>query len=424
MFFTENIRVKLSDIHLYTGMLLAFWLSLDRNFIPFLSFIWLLLGLLTLPRGLFRISRIRWKYVALFALFYLLYVISVSYSDSCQSAWFGLEVKLPLLFFPLFTASLLLSGKGKRVDRILMAFVAGNLLASLICIGAAFFGHSYFEPSHFHYSDLSYFDLHPSYFALYLTFSMAVLLFHFLPHYSFRHRPVKFWLSIGALLFMFIMVLLLSSRTGILAVSLLVMLKVFHFILTQKRLNAAVKTITVILVVGILSFSAYTNQRVQKLFRSVASIAEPVEELKSFENLSSSQARLYIWKSGFSLLKDHWLFGVGSGDVKSQITAKINELLDSEQHMKINFNAHNQFLDTFLAVGLPGFLILLALIIWPGIVAIRNNDWLLLSLVLILAVHLFFESMLNRQAGVVFAALFLPLLFVIRQPYKSTRQNS
>jgi len=93
---------------------------------------------------------------------------------------------------------------------------------------------------------------------------------------------------------------------------------------------------------------------------------------------------------------------------------KAKELFGPDINLKRHYNAHNQYIDTFVALGLPGLLVLLALLLWPFIYAIKKGHYLLLSLVLILLVSLFFESMINRQAGVMFFAFFLPMIFGLR----------
>lgn len=412
MIFQQKIRLELSQAHFILALVLVFWLPLYRSFIPFLSFIWLFVGLFTIPPQVFKLPRIRWGYVVLFALFYLLHLLSVVYSQNKSAAWFDLEVKLPLLFFPFFTVLLLAVNTKQRIDALLFSFVLGNLVASLICLGAALLGSEGFDPGAFLYQNLSFFKLHPSYFSLYLTFSMAILLFYFLPA-SATQSPSKTMLVIFTSLLMFLMVILLSSRAGILAAFMVMMLKAVQLIFSFTKVKPAVKGLVLIGVAALLFYPVFSNTRVQELFRDIGVVRTGT--MHSEERLSSGHSRVFFWRSSIQILKEHWITGVGTGDVSAVVTENTNKMLPSDKQLERNFNAHNQFLESFLALGVIGFLALMALIVWPAVIAIKNKNWLLMALVLILFLNLLFESMINRQAGVIFFAFFLPLLFGINQ---------
>ena len=403
---TSFTQDKIEKIHYWLGLLLIFWLPLDSNYIPALSTFWILTGALTLRRNYFNTSKLRWNYVLLFFVFYLLHVISVLYSSDTGVAWFDLEIKLPLLFFPLLSALLLIKGNNKRRENLLLAFVVGNFVAILICLGFALWGHDYLASSNFQYTELSYFH-HPSYFAMYLAFALAILLFYFLPRYQKKGQGN----GIGVILFLsFVLagfIILLSSRAGILALFIVVLLKIIHFI-SYLEIKTYLKYGIFFLMLGILVFVASKNQRVQKgvdNFKTIVSAENPDSDLNSMH------VRYIIWKSGIKILQNHGIIGVGNGDVKNRLMSKADELYGQDVDLKHHYNAHNQFLDSFLALGIPGLLVLLLLIFWPGVYAIKKGQYLLLSLALILFVSLFFESMVNRQAGVVFFAFFLPLMF-------------
>ncbi|MGM0613101.1 MAG: O-antigen ligase family protein [Bacteroidota bacterium] len=400
------IRDKIETFHCWIGLLLIFWLPLDKNYIPFLSFIWVLTGVITLHRDYIKNKVLRWKYLVLFFAFYILHIISVFYSNDTDAAWFDLEIKLPLFFFPLLSTLLILRGKTKRRENFLRAFVLGNFVAILICLGYAFWGHDQLAMSNFLYVKLSYFH-HPSYFALYLAFAFAILLFYFIPRYNKKEHVGRIVIIYLLSVFLAGFIILLSSRAGILVLFLLVVLKIIHFISAMK-MNTYVKFGVFFLLLVILVFSASQNQRVQKGLNNFKKISSG-EKMNS--DLNSMKVRFILWKSGIEIAKGHWATGVGNGDVKDELMHKAKELFGPDINLKRHYNAHNQYIDTFVALGLPGLLILLALLLWPLIYAIKKKNYLLLSLVLILFVSLFFESMINRQAGVVFFAFFLPLFF-------------
>ena len=81
-------------------------------------------------------------------------------------------------------------------------------------------------------------------------------------------------------------------------------------------------------------------------------------------------------------------------------------------------NAHNQFIQTFISIGVLGFLTLLASIIIPMIYAIKRNNMIYVFFLLLFFINILVESMLENQAGVVFYAFFSSFLLMVS--YKKT----
>jgi len=114
-----------------------------------------------------------------------------------------------------------------------------------------------------------------------------------------------------------------------------------------------------------------------------------------------------MWGRALEIIKDATLLGVGTGDVKD----KLQENAEIEGYSIIkdrNFNVHNQYLETWMGIGVVGFIILLLLFFVP--LFFRSRHYLLPYLVIILSTSFLFESMLNRLAGVMFFSFFLSLL--------------
>ena len=76
-------------------------------------------------------------------------------------------------------------------------------------------------------------------------------------------------------------------------------------------------------------------------------------------------------------------------------------------------NAHNQFSDTIIAVGVIGFILYITMLSMPIYLWIKNKkiDILFLSLTFIMAFNSLFESVLERQMGIMFFVFFYFLLF-------------
>jgi len=124
----------------------------------------------------------------------------------------------------------------------------------------------------------------------------------------------------------------------------------------------------------------------------------------------STGSRILVWQSGWQIIQEHPFFGVGTGDVK-------DALLEEYSHKGIKYaysrrlNAHNQYLQTYLSVGLIGFLVLVAMLVWPGILAFRRKNYIYFFFILLVSMNILVESMFECQAGIVFYAFFNAVLF-------------
>jgi O-antigen ligase len=110
------------------------------------------------------------------------------------------------------------------------------------------------------------------------------------------------------------------------------------------------------------------------------------------------------------IIREHPLSGVGTGDVKDALLEKYNEkgMTDAFSH---RLNAHNQFLQTGIAIGIAGMTVLIGMFILALIYAIKNRNIVYLLFLGINAVNFLFESILETQNGVVFYAFFNAFLF-------------
>jgi O-antigen ligase len=128
-------------------------------------------------------------------------------------------------------------------------------------------------------------------------------------------------------------------------------------------------------------------------------------------------ARVEIWKVSLELIRKNLFFGVGTGDVKD-ILLESYRRNGLEPVFLQKLNAHNQYFQTFIALGFFGFTLLALMLLIPAILALKHHEYLYFAFISIIAINLLFESMLENQAGVVFYAFFNVLLFAVIQQAK------
>jgi O-antigen ligase len=129
--------------------------------------------------------------------------------------------------------------------------------------------------------------------------------------------------------------------------------------------------------------------------------------------MSGNQVRLVVWTVTGEIILEH-PFGVGLGNLEDEMQKKLAALNQTEL-MEKNYNPHNQFLQIFAEIGLIGILIFMVLLFFAIRQARKNKDALYVFLVFSLMMNCLFESMLQRQSGIVFYIVFIALFATVLQ---------
>jgi len=115
--------------------------------------------------------------------------------------------------------------------------------------------------------------------------------------------------------------------------------------------------------------------------------------------------RLKLWEVGLTIFKNHWIFGVGTGDIQQEFvllsqTGQLHFL-----HNKI-LRTHQQYISIAIQLGIIGLLLLILLTFYPLICAIKQKDILFIIFALLLIISMLYEDTLESQVGVSFFAIF------------------
>jgi O-antigen ligase len=255
--------------------------------------------------------------------------------------------------------------------------------------------------NYFFYQHLSVF-MHPAYFSMYISLSF-IIIFYLAKNGCFENNKAEKVLFYSISLFFLGFIYLLFSKAGIFVV-IFILICFFIYFLKQKA-NILMKILFFIFVALFIVVNFKYNDRMNILIKEYRATEF---ELKNYK-LTSDDDRLNIWLSSFDVIKNNFLFGVGNGDVEDELKI-VYEKHNMRAAIDKSLNAHNQFLETFLALGFIGFSIIVAILIIPLINAIKKRNILLLAFVVIIVFNFIFESMLNTQAGVVFFAFFFSFL--------------
>ncbi len=342
-----------------------------------------------------------------FFLLILLYIAGFFYSENIASGKFELEKKSLMLLFPLyaFTSDPRIYDK-KILRDILLAYLTGLLIISIYDIVLAVIDYTHIKSkSVFYYSRLSR-NQHPSYLALYSVFAIAA---------SFRLAisEVIFpkWLRIALMLntiWLLLFVILLSSKAGILSLFIVVFMSV-SFLIIRVPIKTWLRYFVIIFLSGLILASMFSGN-IRTRLSSLSNINLSGSELNSSDNADGVVVRILCMEVAWEQFLESPLFGTGTGDYHKKTNTKLTDKNLIEVFGGFR-NAHNQYLQTAVTIGIAGFVALLMYLIFPLIALHRELPWLFLLFVIIVAFNLIFESMLEKQAGVFFIIFFHTMLY-------------
>ncbi len=344
-------------------------------------------------------------------LLYFITAISIFYSDNTETKY--LEQRASLIGFPLIFLTTTLDNISYK--KIGLFFVKGCLVAAILCYLNAFYnsfsiieGKLLFQPVvneefSFFYSVVrdgnyffsSFFSIfHDTiYFAIYLNMAISIILSFSL----WRDNKLYFLL----LLIFSLTIFQLSSKIGIITC-----FAIFSIYLLTKITNFYTKIgfLVLILFVG-FSFFQF-NPRGKSMIKKFEKEGFHINPKERF----GYTLRLMSWDAAMELIKENTVFGVGIGDVQPELNTRYR----TKGYMTPlgnNFNAHNQFFQTFLESGIIGFILLLLMLnnLYKKELFFNQEAFFNLSFLIIIILSFLFESVLNRYSGISFFMFFYSL---------------
>ncbi len=362
--------------------------------------------------------------VALLSLLYLLHVFGLFFTSDIANGLFYLEVKMSLLFVPLalFFRRYLYQEKKMLFARVFILACLFSMFLSLFRAYMVFIETGDYQA--FFYDNLSD-KIHPSYLAIYFITAFFLLTEFKAKDLFFMHKAsVSFKL---VLVFLFIaFIILLASKAAILSFVFVLIVYLYrklreknikHYLIWCLISIVIAFQIILIIKIPILNkrFTSMYNVSEQFVFQYIKGDNSDVNSV--FQRLDGTSLRIALWISAYEVGSEHFFTGTGTGDVNTDISRKLHKINLAVDDSTF-YNAHNQYLQTFAAIGVFGLLLLL-LIIFSGFrKGIRHNDSLFVYFIIVIAINMMFESLLEQQLGVIFFSLFYSFFFIWKDSKK------
>jgi O-antigen ligase len=243
--------------------------------------------------------------------------------------------------------------------------------------------------------------IHPPYMSLFTSYSILVLIDK-IGHNKLKNVGYSF-----VVIFLLFYTIHLSSRLPIVALLLVSSM----FILKKLSLhNSFAKTsFKILILMGIIFTLLFSVRSTRYRFIEVFGM-----QYTSGLYIKSGPAKLDQWTAAF-YANNNKLFGNGIGDVNNSVTES-NMKHGLIRNADRKYNAHNQYIQTYVGLGLVGLVLLLGFLFycWNFNKPLLNPyNYYLIYLVIVL----FSESYLQRHQGIVFIAfLFCLIQFTKTQP--------
>lgn len=347
------------------------------------------------------------KKIILFLIFFSLHIIGVFYSSNKDSALFDIQIKLPMLILPLIFIFLPKNFLTKdKFWLYALSIIAGLIITIFYCFSFGIVravSNSLPLLPEIIYTKLSA-SFHPSYLSLFastgLVLTYKIPLNNIFPNFN-KSGLIKSIIIVLISIFL----IMLNSRTGFILMVISYLWILIDMFFVRKRKVLAISTALIVSLSLLLVLN--TNILSQRYNNAINNIGQT----NNIEpEMSSMSQRNFIYSNSLNLISENIVFGVGTGDVKSTF----ENLYERENiHFHSYLNAHNQYLQTTIALGLIGLLILLSLFFFPMIKMIREKEFFFLTIFLLIGFSFLFESMLERNMGTYFFAL----IYVLSNSY-------
>lgn len=346
--------------------------------------------------------------VLLFISFYFIHLLGLFKTDNYSEAFFELQKKLSILIFPvvLYYSPRL---SYREIKTVVLTFVISSTLVCLFCFCTAAY-HFFIngDASYFFYQDFSgIVGMHAAYLSMYLSFSVVILLYVYYGEIKDLSPANKFifYSVIGSLL---LSIFLLAGRTQII---LLIIGAVVYFTFLLFEKYGFIKSIFGGILIGAtILATAFLFPVNRERFKEAINYNNQYSLDKKW---GEQQMKYLIWTGAWGLIKSQPITGVGIGDTQDELQRYYldHRYTSLTYWANTRFNAHNQFLETTITLGVGGGLLFLCSIFFSIRYGWKEKRFLYLTFVILFSFSCLTESLLERQNGIVFYAFFNSFLF-------------
>ena len=329
---------------------------------------------------------------------FILYAISFCFVNNQSQGILQLTTRLSFLIFPILALAM---SRGAKLAQLGLkwGFILGSGVSMLFSLVRAVSVEGGFSGNAFH-ANVYGVNMHASYLALIFIFACALL---FTDKSTSKVIKIGKW---GFLALTIISIFYLRSLGAFVCIA--AIFTVFPIWKSLKTRNwkwlLTLPVYGLIFFVGLKSSDRISNDVASSLDHVSVWAKSPSKFIESnVNNIESNTVRLVVWTISTNMIIQN-PFGVGLGDE--------NDLLMREYYKngysgyaERRLNPHQQFLQTGISIGWLGIITLLVLFVSLIIASFKTESLALFIGAICISVSCLFESMLERQVGVIFLSI-------------------
>lgn len=339
-------------------------------------------------------------------LYYLIYLFSIHYSNSPMGGFVVLGKKLPIILIPIF---FLLSNLGyvRRKHVSALSLLLAAVLTARFCIMLAqaildlMAGEAYKNVIQSHFDPMHY-----NYLALYINTAIILLFFEAMRYWQQPQWKKWRWILVADIMIMVEYILIIGSRSGLLTMIMVVASLVAYLILLKEYKRGTIIALCFALFLGL------NHIVTPELFSRAENTFEKMEKGED------ADVREEIWECGIELVEDHELIGYGNDGYWYNLFKEYvaHDLTKSYEN---KLNMHNQYLETLVATGIIGLVILIVMVVLPAILSLTRKYWnpVMIVFTILYAAWIFFEEGFSRQMGLLFICWWYCTLLAFAKHY-------
>ncbi|MFC4722879.1 O-antigen ligase family protein [Geojedonia litorea] len=364
----------------------------------------------------FKKSKVKLDFQSLFfPILFTLSLISLIYASDLLKGLKALEKTL--VFILLYLTLTPVSVAKNEVLKVLRVFAYVNVVLILICLATAAYKvlengtfiiynpENFVNENYFLYHRFSApIEFHAVYLGIYSVFSTCILIF------DLKNKGNKIW-SYLMLIVLLSGIILLNSFSVIVSCFIILCFYFVHF--KQIKFNKWARLFIVILLVIIVGLFYYKAKGIdENVFRY------NLEDNVHNPNWNSLNIRLAKWECALEVFKNNMFLGVGVGNGQTELN-NIYSIKNFELGISNKFSTHNQYLHYLIELGLIGTLVFIFGVLVNLFKSVKESNFLLFALVVLLSVCSITENVLTLNKGIVFFVTFYYLVLQLNRSPKS-----
>jgi len=242
---------------------------------------------------------------------------------------------------------------------------------------------------------------HAVYLGIYITFANVIFVERLLTSNNKLHKT----LYLLAIIVISISIVLLNSFSVMTSYGLIL---IVLLLVNRKRINFISRAFITIIGIVIFVFGIKTFYNKAESYNQQYLNYSFSDDINN-KNWNSLNIRLAKWECALEVANQYSPFGTGVGCQQIQLNKKYIEK-DFKIAYDKKYTTHNQYLHSFVQLGMMGLICILLLYFFGLRDSLKNNNVVFLSLMILVIVTSLTENVLTMNKGIVFFTLFMSML--------------